>query len=205
MYLNLETCAWDRRLCDFFQIDAAILPKIKSCSEVLGYVHEGLLRGIGIFGCVAEQQGALLGQMCFRREQVALHFAADVHLLVNTGREIIGSDHNMLTTVAFQLGADQPVFYALEGLLPGSGRSVDWLHRLTMAGNAGCVTDTQNPLQLLTLLNSSQHSESVYASPSPPSTLCGTPPQLPSLAADQNSVATSASVFRTAVAGAPST
>lgn len=177
MYFNLETCAWDQKLCDFFKVNTAILPKIKSCSEVLGYVHEGPLRGIGIYGCITEQQGALLGQLCFRREQVALHFNADVHLLVNTGREIIHSDHNMLSTVAFQLGPKEPVFYALEGLLPGSGSSVDWLNRLTTG------TDTQNPLQLLTLLNSSQHSESIYCSPtSPASTLCGTPPQLPSTA-----------------------
>lgn len=173
MYFNLETCAWDKKLCEFFKVNMTILPKIKSCSEVLGYVHEGVLRGVGIYGCITEQQGALLGQMCFRREQVALHFThADVHLLVNTGREIIHSDHNMLSTVAFQLGAREPVFYALEGLLPGSGSSVEWLNRLTRSNN-GLVGDNQNPL--LTML-----SESIYCSPnSPASTLCGTPPQLP--------------------------
>lgn len=203
MYFNLETSAWDQRLCDFFRVNMAILPKIKSCAEVLGYVHEGLpiLRGIPIYGCMTEQQGALLGQMCFQREQVVLYFAANIHLLVNTGAEVISSDHNMLSTVAFQLGPDKPLFYALEGLLPGSGGSVEWLNQLTNGGSVGCGTDTQNPMQLLTLLNSSQHSESVYCSPSPTSTLCGTPPQLS--IGDQPSVATSTTQFKTAVACGP--
>lgn len=197
MYFNLETCAWDKKLCEFFKVNMSILPKIKSCSEVLGYVHDGPLRGIGIYGCVSEQQGALLGQLCFRREQVALHFNADVHLLLNTGREIVHSDHNMLSTVAFQLGPKEPIFYALEGILPGSGSSVEWLNRLTSGSD-----HTQNPLQLLTLLNSSQHSESIYCSPtSPASTLCGTPPQMPSSAADGytlNTSTTAAQQFKTA-------
>lgn len=194
MYFNLETCSWDKKLCEFFKVNMGILPKIKSCSEVLGYVHDGPLRGIGIYGCITEQQGALLGQFCFRREQVTLHFNADVHLLVNTGREIIQSDHNMLSTVAFQLGSKEAVIYALEGLLPGSGSSVDWLNRLTSG------TDAQNPLQLLTLLNSSQHSESIYCSPtSPASTLCGTPPQLPTSIADGLvSSSTTTAQFKTA-------
>lgn len=118
------------------------------------------------------------GNMCFTREQIALYFTADVYLLVNTGREIIHSDHNMLSTVAFQLGPKSPVFYALEGLLPGSGSCIEWLNELT-TNSTEC--DTQNRLQLLTMLNnSSQHSDSIYCSPnSPASTLCGTPPQLP--------------------------
>lgn len=147
-------------------------------------------------------QGALLGQMCFQREQVVLYFAANIHLLVNTGYEVISSDQNMLSTVAFQLGPDKPLLYALEGLLPGSGSSVEWLNQLTNGGSAGCGTDNQNPMQLLTLLNSSQHSESVYCSPSP-STICGTPPQLS--IADQPSVATSTTQFKTAAAYGPLT
>lgn len=195
MYFNLETRTWDKKLCEFFKVSMDILPKIKSCSEVLGYVHDGPLRGIAIYGCITEQQGALLGQMCFRREQVTLQFNADIHLLVNTGREIISSEHNMLSTVAFQLGPNESVFYALEGVLPGSGSAVEWLTRLTSG------PETQNPLQLLTLLNSSNHSESVYCSPSPPSTLCGTPPLMPSTA-DQSA---STTLFKTAaICGPPS-
>lgn len=60
MYLNLERCEWDKKLCDFFGINMAILPKIKSCSEVLGYLHDGPLRGIGIYGCITEQKAALM-------------------------------------------------------------------------------------------------------------------------------------------------
>ena len=50
MLMNMETLQWDQKLCAFFQISHTILPKIKSCSEVYGYVHDGPLQGIPIAG-----------------------------------------------------------------------------------------------------------------------------------------------------------
>lgn len=50
MLMNLESLQWDHNLCNFFRISADILPKIKSCSEVYGFVHEGPLQGMPIAG-----------------------------------------------------------------------------------------------------------------------------------------------------------
>jgi hypothetical protein len=35
-------------------------------------------------------------------------------MLMNTGTDIMLSQHGLLTTACFQLGRDQPVFYAIE-------------------------------------------------------------------------------------------
>lgn len=50
MLMNLETLKWDHKLCAFFRISPCILPDIKSCSEVYGFVHDGPLQGVPIAG-----------------------------------------------------------------------------------------------------------------------------------------------------------
>lgn len=48
MLMNLETLDWDNHLCTFFKIPKFILPKIRSCAEIYGYVYDGPLKGIPI-------------------------------------------------------------------------------------------------------------------------------------------------------------
>lgn len=48
MLMNLERRVWDERLCRFFRIPSNILPEIRSCSEVYGYINEGPLSGTPI-------------------------------------------------------------------------------------------------------------------------------------------------------------
>lgn len=48
MLMNLSTLDWDEKLCRFFQIPMSILPRIRSCAEVFGYVYEGPLKGVPI-------------------------------------------------------------------------------------------------------------------------------------------------------------
>lgn len=48
MLMNLETLEWDKKLCKFFNIPEHILPTIKSCSEIYGFIHDGPLRGVPV-------------------------------------------------------------------------------------------------------------------------------------------------------------
>lgn len=48
MLMNLKTLNWDAKLCHFFQIPMSMLPRIRSCAEIFGYVYEGPLKGIPI-------------------------------------------------------------------------------------------------------------------------------------------------------------
>lgn len=50
MLMALETRRWDPQLCAFFRIPSRILPEIRSCAEVYGFVHDGPLRGVPIAG-----------------------------------------------------------------------------------------------------------------------------------------------------------
>lgn len=130
MLMNLETLKWDKRLCRFFDIPMEILPKIKSSAEIYGYVKirgSNILKGIPIASCMGNCNSALLGQLCLKAGQVQCHLEGDTSLMFNTGQEIIYSDHDLLTTVGFQLGANEKPFYALEGYVGNNCGAVEWL------------------------------------------------------------------------------
>jgi glycerol kinase len=57
MLMNLETLDWDYRLLKFFRISHKMLPIIKSCSEIYGYIFAGPLIGVPIASSIGDQQG----------------------------------------------------------------------------------------------------------------------------------------------------
>lgn len=60
MLMNLETLQWDQNLCSFFRIPPKILPKIKSCSEIYGFVYDGPLQGLPIASVIQEHYAIIL-------------------------------------------------------------------------------------------------------------------------------------------------
>uniref|UniRef100_A0AAR2IJX3 glycerol kinase n=1 Tax=Pygocentrus nattereri TaxID=42514 RepID=A0AAR2IJX3_PYGNA len=55
------------------------------------------------------------------------NYGTGCFMLKNTGVKPVMSDHGLLTTVAYKLGRDQPVYYALEGSVAIAGAVVRWL------------------------------------------------------------------------------
>lgn len=47
--------------------------------------------------------------------------------MMNTGKEMVPSSHGLLTTVAYQIGPENPIHYALEGSVSHSGSTIQWL------------------------------------------------------------------------------
>lgn len=128
MLMNLQTLEWDTRLCKFFDIPSEILPQIKSCSQVFGYIlGTNILDGVPIASIIGNQNSALVGQICLKAGQIECHVENDCSVMINTGQNIIYSDNDLLTTVGFQLGPDEKVHYALEGFIGNSCTSIDWL------------------------------------------------------------------------------
>lgn len=89
MLMNIETLKWDPVLLKFFKIPQTILPDIKSSSEVYGHIEQpNCLAGIPISGCVGDQQGALLGQLCLKPGQAKATYGTGCFLLYNTGSNV---------------------------------------------------------------------------------------------------------------------
>ncbi|KAL2103138.1 hypothetical protein ACEWY4_000006 [Coilia grayii] len=127
LLFNIHTLQWDTHLCSFFDVPVEMLPNVRSSSEIYGYMSSGSLAGVPISGCLGDQSAALVGQMCLQEGQAKNTYGTGCFLLKNTGQKAVMSDHGLLTTVAYQLGRDQPAYYALEGSVAIAGAVVRWL------------------------------------------------------------------------------
>ena len=124
--MNLGTLAWDDDLLRAFDIPRAMLPQIRSSSEVYFEIPEGPFARIPMAAILGDQQAALFGQTCFHPGEAKNTYGTGCFLLMNTGNTATQSTHGLLTTVACKLG-DQPATYALEGSIAITGALVQWL------------------------------------------------------------------------------
>ncbi|MDH6532940.1 glycerol kinase [Aurantimicrobium minutum] len=123
--MNLETLQWEEELLEAFSIPRAMLPEIKSSSEIYGHCSE-ILPGVPVSGILGDQQAATFGQAAFTAGEAKNTYGTGNFLIFNTGEEIIHSRNGLLTTVAYKLGT-QPAHYALEGSIAVTGSLIQWL------------------------------------------------------------------------------
>jgi glycerol kinase len=124
--MNLETLEWDDGILAAFGIPRALLPQIRSSSEIYDTATQSALRGAPIAGILGDQQAALVGQTCFRPGEAKNTYGTGCFLLMNVGEKPVASKHGLLTTVAYRFG-EKPACYALEGSIAITGALVQWL------------------------------------------------------------------------------
>ena len=120
--MNLETLDWDPELLALFEIPREVLPEIKPTSHIFARTPEG----VPIAALVGDQQGAMIGQVCFDMGDSKTTYGTGNFALLNTGTEIVRSRHGLLTTVCYKFG-DSPAVYALEGSVAVTGAAIQWL------------------------------------------------------------------------------
>lgn len=126
MLFNIHSLEWDPELLALFDIPEAILPQVKSSSEVYGYSATRWVEcEIPIAGIAGDQQAALFGQMCVEPGMVKNTYGTGCFLLMHTGDKSVSSKNNLLSTIAWQL--DGKVSYALEGGVFVGGAAIQWL------------------------------------------------------------------------------
>jgi glycerol kinase len=126
LLMDLRTLDWSQEALALIGVPRAMLPEIRSSSEVYGELRAGTaLDGVPIAGVLGDQQAALFGQACFEPGEAKNTYGTGCFLLVNTGAEPVASDE-LIATVAYKLG-DGPAAYALEGSIAVTGAAVRWL------------------------------------------------------------------------------
>jgi glycerol kinase len=125
MLMNLSTVDWDDALCEALRVPRAMLPGIAPSSSVYGHAR-GALAGVPVASALGDQQAALFGQACFEPGDAKCTYGTGAFLLQNTGPTATPSRAGLITTVAYQLAGQQPV-YALEGSIAVAGSLVQWL------------------------------------------------------------------------------
>lgn len=137
LLMNLNTLDWDGEILKLLDIPRALLPEIKSSSEIYDYVGAGSprpergestspLRGIPVCGDLGDQQAALFGQTCYSAGEAKNTYGTGCFMLLNTGEKPVPSKSGLLTTLAYKIG-NQKAVYALEGSIAITGALVQWL------------------------------------------------------------------------------
>jgi len=124
--MNLRTLDWDPDLLETLRIPAAVLPSIRSSSEVYAHAVIPELQDVPVASILGDQQAALFGQTCFRPGEAKNTYGTGCFLLMNTGTKIVPSKLGLLTTVAYKIG-DDLACYAREGSVAIAGALVQWL------------------------------------------------------------------------------
>ena len=134
MLMNLGTLDWDDELLGAFGVPRAMLPEIRSSSEVYG--EASALGGVPVASALGDQSAALFGQTCFSEGDAKCTYGTGSFLLMNTGEQQVQSSHGLLTTVGYKIGAQQAT-YALEGSIAVTGALVQWFRdNLELIGSA---------------------------------------------------------------------
>ncbi len=137
LLMDLRTLAWDEQIAAEMGVPLAMLPEIRSSSEVYGMCKPGILIDVPVAGILGDQQAATFGQACLEVGTAKNTYGTGNFMLLNTGTEIIDSTHGLLTTVCYQLD-DAPPVYALEGSIAVTGSLVQWLR-----DNLGLIADAR--------------------------------------------------------------
>jgi glycerol kinase len=135
---DIHAQRWDGGLLATLGVPRAMLPEVRSSSEVYGTTSKRHFLGceVPIAGIAGDQQAALFGQACFEPGLAKNTYGTGCFVLMYTGAEAVSSEHGMLTTIAWEL--DGKVEYALEGSIFVAGSVVQWLRDgLRMLDEAG--------------------------------------------------------------------
>lgn len=127
MLFNIHDLEWDQDILDLLNIPKAMLPDVRSNSEIYGTTKDYLFYGhqVPIGGMAGDQQAALFGQMAFEPGMVKNTYGTGAFTVMNLGEQPQLSDHNLLTTIAY--GLNGHVSYALEGSIFVAGSAIQWL------------------------------------------------------------------------------
>ncbi|MFZ4814149.1 MAG: glycerol kinase GlpK [Phototrophicaceae bacterium] len=126
MLYDIHQLTWATPILERLNIPAALLPDVVPSSGKVGETEATLFKApVTIAGIAGDQQAATFGQAAFREGMAKNTYGTGSFLLLNTGERPVMSSHQLLTTIAWQVGGVTQ--YALEGSVFIAGAAVQWL------------------------------------------------------------------------------
>jgi glycerol kinase len=134
MLFNLRKLDWDPELLELLggiDVESLPLPRPSSERDAYGYTGpevNGVFNGksVPVTGDAGDQQAALFGQVGFDEGDVKSTYGTGNFILLNTGKNIVKSKNNLLSTVFYSLEPGKAT-YALEGSIFITGAAIQWL------------------------------------------------------------------------------
>lgn len=100
---DIHQLAWSETLCARFKIPLAILPKVLPSDGDFGKTKKGLFaKQIPIQAVLGDQHAALFGQGCLNPGMAKNTYGTGCFMLMNIGETPKISEHQLLTTIAWQ-------------------------------------------------------------------------------------------------------
>ena len=127
MLWPLEGDDWSAEMCEIISVPAGVLPRVASCSEVLGETRgfPGLPDGIPVCGMIGDQQSALFAQGCFEPSSAKCTYGTGAFAMLNVGDRPAARPAGLLSTIGWRTGGETT--YCLEGSAFMAGALVQWL------------------------------------------------------------------------------
>lgn len=128
MLFDINKMCWSEELCTLLNVPIKNLPTVLPSSGRFGSTvkHGALPDSIPISGVAGDQQAALFGQACFTAGATKNTYGTGSFVLMNVGTKCPEPQNGILTTVAWQIESQEPV-YALEGAIFVTGAAIQWL------------------------------------------------------------------------------
>ncbi len=126
MLFDIREQRWDSELLEIFSVPDSCLPEVLDCAADFGTTDVSVLgKELPICGVAGDQQAALIGQACFEPGMVKSTYGTGCFLIINTGTELVRSQHQMLSTIGYRLDGNS--YYAMEGSIFVAGAAMQWL------------------------------------------------------------------------------
>lgn len=126
MLFNIHTQRWDDDLLQLLDIPASMLPKVLDCAAEFGRTDAREFGAtVPVCGIAGDQQAALIGQAGFDYGMTKSTYGTGCFVIANTGDDALGSQNQLLTTIACRIGGE--VTYGLEGSVFVAGSALQWL------------------------------------------------------------------------------
>ena len=152
---DIRAGRWDETLLSLLRVPAAMLPEVKDCAAEFGLTDPSVLgAAVPVRGVAGDQQAATIGQACFEPGMLKSTYGTGCFALLNTGADLVASQHRLLSTIAYQLGGKRT--YALEGAIFVAGAAIQWLRdglgALRSAAESGPMAAEADPEQEVILV-----------------------------------------------------
>lgn len=126
MAFDIHQLQWDTQILEHLGIPKNALAEVKPSCEVVAHTDPNIWGAkVPIAGVAGDQQAATFGQCCFEIGEAKNTYGTGGFLLANCGSKPKFSNHNLLGTIAWQIGTE--VTYAIEGSVFIAGALIQWL------------------------------------------------------------------------------
>ncbi|MBI3785120.1 MAG: glycerol kinase GlpK [Deltaproteobacteria bacterium] len=118
--------AWDTNALDILKVSPAIMPSIRSSSQIYGETAKAAFgAAVPVAGMAGDQQAAMFGEMCLERGAVKITYGTSAMADMNTGDLPVFSTRGAYPTILWSLNGQRA--WGLEGTTITAGAAVQWL------------------------------------------------------------------------------